>query len=42
MNEYDNHIEHLELDEDSLYIRSSNKEESLDDYVIRKTNYIIS
>ena len=39
MNEYDNHIEHLELDEESLYLRTKNKPIDLDDEIIRKTNY---
>lgn len=39
MNEYDNHIEHLELSEESIYIRSNEKKENLDDILIRKSTY---
>ena len=38
-NEFDNHIEHLELSEESIYLRSVNKPISLDDEVIRKSSY---
>lgn len=31
MNEYDNHIEHLELNKESIYLRSINKPISIDD-----------
>ncbi|MBP3841970.1 MAG: sigma-70 family RNA polymerase sigma factor [Bacilli bacterium] len=39
MNEYDNHIEHLELDEESIYERTKNKPIQIDDEVIRKSSY---
>ena len=39
LNEYDNHIEHNEVYEESLYKRSVQKDEPIDDYVIRKTTY---
>ena len=39
MNEYDNHIEHLDLNEESIYLRTINKPISIDDEVIRKTSY---
>ena len=31
MNEFDNHIEHLELSDESIYLRSINKPISIDD-----------
>ncbi len=39
LNEFDRHIEHKELSEESLYNRGANSTESLDDFVIRKTSY---
>ena len=39
LNEFDRHIEHKELSEESLYNRGANSSESLDDYIIRKTSY---
>lgn len=39
LNEYDNHIEHNDLYEESLYKRINHKEELVDDYVIRKSTY---
>ena len=39
MNEFDNHIEHLELSEESISLRSVNKPNSIDDEVIRKSSY---
>lgn len=38
MNEFDNHIEHLELDENSLFKRSFNKEVSTLDLIMKSTN----
>ena len=38
MYEFDNHIEHLELSEKLIYLRSINKTISLDDEVIWKTS----
>ena len=37
LNEFDRHIEHKELSEESIYNRGANSTESLDDYIIRKT-----
>ena len=39
MNEYDNHIEHSKIYEETLYRRSINKQESIDDYITRKVTY---
>lgn len=39
LNEFDRHIEHKELSEESIYNRGANSVESLDDYIIRKTSY---
>ena len=39
MNEYDNHIEHFQLSEESIYERINNKPLSIDDEIIRKTTY---
>lgn len=39
LNEYDNHIEHNEVYEESLYRRSIKKDESIDDQIIRKSAY---
>ena len=39
MNEYDNHIEHNDLYEESMYKRINHKDELVDDYVIRKSTY---
>lgn len=39
LNEYDNHIEHNEVYEESLYRRSIKKDESIDDQIIRKSTY---
>ena len=39
LNEYDNHIEHNEVYEETLFKRSAFKEEPLDDYVIKKSSY---
>ena len=39
MNEYDNHIEHFQLSEESIYERTNNKPLSIDDEIIRKTTY---
>lgn len=39
LNEFDRHIEHKELSEESIFNRGVNISESLDDYIIRKTSY---
>lgn len=39
LNEFDNHIEHLDMYENNIYTRSINKPESLEDYIIRKSTY---
>ncbi len=39
MNEFDRHIEHKELTEESIHNRGVNKIEGIDDYIIRKTAY---
>ena len=39
LNEYDNHIEHLDLDEETIYSRTKDKQDDLDDEIIRKTTY---
>ena len=39
LNEYDNHIEHSKLYEETLYKRMEVKMESIDDYVIKKSTY---
>ena len=39
LNEYDNHIEHSEIFEETLNKRSTVKQESIDDSVIRKLTY---
>lgn len=39
MNEYDNHIEHLELGEEEIYLRTKYKPLDMDDEIIKKTNY---
>lgn len=39
LNEFDRHTEHLEQSEESLYRLSTSKQESIDDYVIRKSTY---
>ena len=39
LNEYDNHIEHSNLYEETLYKRMNYTEELVDDYVIRKSTY---
>ena len=39
LNEFDRHIEHKELSEESIFNRGANSTESLDDFVIRKTSY---
>ncbi len=39
LNEYDNHIEHLDLDEETIYSRTKDKQENLDDAIIKKTTY---
>ena len=39
LNEFDCHIEHKELSEESIFNRGVNISESLDDYIIRKTSY---
>lgn len=39
LNEFDSHIEHKELSEESIFNRGVNISESLDDYIIRKTSY---
>lgn len=39
LNEFDNHIEHSDMYENNIYIRSINKPESLEDYIIRKSTY---
>lgn len=36
MNEFDNHIEHLELDENSLFHRSFTKESSIEDLIMKR------
>ena len=40
MNEYDNHIEHSEIYENSLNKRAKEKEISLEDYIIQKYSFI--
>ena len=39
MNEYDNHIEHSEIYEFNINIRSTHKQELLEDYIVRKSSY---
>lgn len=39
MNEFDRHIEHKELTEESIHNREIHKIEGIDDYIIRKTAY---
>lgn len=39
LNEFDRHIEHKELSEESIFNRGVNVSESLDDFIIRKTSY---
>lgn len=39
LNEFDNHIEHSEVYEESLYHRTMHHEESIEDSVIRKSIY---
>lgn len=39
LNEYDNHIEHNEVYEWNISIRALNKQEELEDYIIRKSTY---
>lgn len=39
LNEFDNHIEHSEIYEFNINMRSVNKQEKLEDYVIRKSTY---
>lgn len=39
LNEYDNHIEHSEVYDETLYRRSIHKDESIDDLIIRKSTY---
>lgn len=39
LNEYDNHIEHNEVYEWNINMRSLNKQEELEDYIIRKSTY---
>lgn len=39
LNEFDRHIEHKELTEESIHNRGVNKIEEIDDYIIRKTSY---
>lgn len=38
MNEYDNHIEHINLEEEQIYLKSKNKPKKLEDEVIEKIN----
>ena len=39
LNEFDRHIEHKELTEESIHNRRVKKIEGVDDYIIRKTSY---
>ena len=39
LNEFDRHIEHKELSEESLYNRGVNNNEGIDDYIIRTSSY---
>ena len=39
MNEYDNHIEHSEICENTMYKRKVDEEETLEDQIIRKSSY---
>ena len=39
LNEFDRHIEHKELSDESIYNRGANSTESIDDYIIKKTSY---
>lgn len=39
MNEYDNHIEHSEVFENTLHNKVMNKPEELEDYIIRKSSF---
>lgn len=39
LNEYDNHIEHSKIYEETLYRRTIRKQESIDDYIIKKVIY---
>ena len=36
MNEYDNHIEHIDLEEEQLYLRMSDKPKSIEELTIEK------
>lgn len=38
MNEYDNHIEHINLEEEQIYLKAENKPKKLEDEVIEKIN----
>ena len=40
MNEYDNHIEHQEIFEENLYNKKMVKEESIEDKIEKKFNYL--
>lgn len=39
LNEYDRHIEHLELIDESIYKKGINNEDGLDDLIIRNSTY---
>ena len=39
LNEYDRHIEHLEYTEESLYNKTNDKEDTLENIVIKKIEY---
>lgn len=39
LNEFDRHTEHIEQTDESLYRLSSSKQETIDDYIIRKSTY---